>query len=148
MDVYDTTSAVVTLTKISPVWPTGPMMGYASSTGTHQTCAARFRRGGPAMKRSGKWSLRNRLAAACACSAVIVGAIVVAIGPPYSTYVGPLSATREWLYHWIIGRQPIRYPDMYQSILFFHPEYPQAPSAIVQQGCKRCKRLRKIGSPL
>src|SRR6266567_1768868 len=81
MGVYDTTSAAVTLTKISPVWPTGPMMGYASSTGTHQTCAARFRLGGPAMKRSGKWSLRNRLAAACACSAVIVGVIVVAIEP-------------------------------------------------------------------
>src|SRR6266568_7043753 len=119
MGVYDTTSAAVTLTKISPVGPTGPMMGYASSTGTHQTCAARFRLGGPAMKRSGKWSLRNRLAAACACSAVIVGAIVVAIGPSL-------------------------YPDMYQGILSFHPESPQDHSAIVQQGRKRCKRLRKI----
>ena len=33
------------------------------------------------MKRSGKWLLRNTLASACACSAVIVGAIVVAIAP-------------------------------------------------------------------
>ena len=54
------------------------------------------------MKRSGKWSLRNRLAVTCACSAVIVGAIVVAIGP--SLYA---------ILH------------AYQGILSCHPEYPQ-----------------------